>query len=313
MGKLAPKTDFAAQFAEWKRGIERRLDALAAASPLLSAVIGKGGVTVKDGGSLTIEDGGDVLLRGGGNVDMYDANGTLVGRMYVAGLDFLDPETGGGMSLQQGQIRLWDDYNGNPDNPGRIRVDQGRGINYLRLFPPHSSGTGQENSISIRGRKAGEAGRMFFYTDGGFQFSTDGGELGLYGLPTTSGSSNLRLATIGGKWTVGYVSSSRRYKQDIAPAQIDPSEVLSLWGSTWRDNTEVDNDPDTTKRSIGFIAEELDEHPTLRQFVDYDDQGRPDAIQYDRLSVALLAVVKDQDARLADLTERLEALEARNA
>ena len=154
---------------------------------------------------------------------------------------------------------------------------------------------------------------MFFYTDGGFQFSTDGGELGLYGLPTTSGSSNLRLATIGGKWTVGYVSSSRRYKQDIAPAQIDPSEVLSLWGSTWRDNTEVDNDPDTTKRSIGFIAEELDEHPTLRQFVDYDDQGRPDAIQYDRLSVALLAVVKDQDARLADLTERLEALEARNA
>ncbi|GAA5122157.1 hypothetical protein GCM10023339_40120 [Alloalcanivorax gelatiniphagus] len=73
--------------------------------------------------------------------------------------------------------------------------------------------------------------------------------------------------------------------------------VLQMRGRTWRDKAQVEQDPDTEDRYVGFIAEELDELG-LTAFVEYDDEGQPNAIAYDRLSVALLAVLKDQERRL---------------
>ena len=136
-----------------------------------------------------------------------------------------------------------------------------------------------------------------------------GGRLGLWGLPTTSSAANLFLGTVGADWTVAKSTSSLKYKQDVEDADVDPAEVLKLTARTWRDKGEVEHDPDSDKRFIGFIAEELDEHPSLRQFVVYDENGDPDAIQYDRLTVALLAVIKDQQARIDNHEERLTKLE----
>lgn len=114
---------------------------------------------------------------------------------------------------------------------------------------------------------------------------------------TTSDAANTRILLDG---TIQQVTSSRRYKRDIQDAEVDPAAVLKLVGRTWRDKRRVKEDPDTEHRNIGFIAEELDE-AGLGAFVDYDEQGRPDAIQYDRLTVALLAVLKHQDERLTAL------------
>jgi len=133
--------------------------------------------------------------------------------------------------------------------------------------------------------------------------STTGQVMLSYG--TTSDAANTRILFDG---SIQMVTSSRRYKQDIEPAEVDPDAMLSVSGRTWRDKALVEADPDTEARSVGFIAEELHD-AGLGMFVDYDAEGRPDAIQYDRLSVGLLSVLKSQQAAIGALTERVEALE----
>lgn len=282
------------------------------------------GATTVDHGDLTVQGGGNVVLRDRGKLLMYDENGTLVGSQYVAGLDFLDPDTGGAMSISRGLMRLWDDYENNPDRPGRIRVDQGRGINCLRMFPPYETGTGLENSVSIRGAKPSQAGAVFVYTDGLCQVSADdaitlnaksvvlnttGEEMPVYGLPTTSAGSNLHLGTVGGKWTMAYVTSSRRYKQDIKDAPIDPAAALSWRPRVWRDISEVKAVGGKAMTHIGFIAEEVAE--VSPEFVVYDGQGRPDSLNYDRMVAGTVAAIQAQEKRAAEDRAKMVALEAK--
>lgn len=132
-----------------------------------------------------------------------------------------------------------------------------------------------------------------------------GENLRLNGLPTTSASPNLvhNAAFVN---EVARSTSSRRYKREVQDVDIDPAAVLAMRGKSWRDRAEVHRDPDTARRHVGFIAEELDELG-LAEFVTYDEQGRPDAIQYDRLSVGLLAVLQQQQQRIDALEARLDA------
>lgn len=165
------------------------------------------------------------------------------------------------------------------------------------------------SQLSLSGTTIGidsGAGGISLYTDGALHLG-DGTTTSVYlGHTTTSSAANARLETTG---QLLRSTSSRRYKQDIETAQVDPAAVLSLEPRTWRDRAQVADDPDTDRRYVGFIAEELDE-AGLGQFVEYDDQGRPDAIQYDRLSAALLVVVKQQQQQLDALTARVDALTA---
>lgn len=155
-------------------------------------------------------------------------------------------------------------------------------------------------------------------------------ELGLYELPTTSNAANMHLGTVGGLWTVARVTSSARYKTDIADATVDPADVLELSARTWIDKGDAeaagslvpkdssgprsdDSEliPYVPPRQIGFIAEEAWEKPSLQQFVGVDDDGLPNSFDYDRFaSVGLHAVCKAQQERIEELERRLTALEA---
>ncbi len=61
--------------------------------------------------------------------------------------------------------------------------------------------------------------------------------------------------------------------------------------------------------AFGVIAEELDEVPSLRIFLDYEEDGSPISVQYDRIALALINVVKEQQERIDSLEQRLTALE----
>lgn len=106
------------------------------------------------------------------------------------------------------------------------------------------------------------------------------------------------------------VSSARKYKANIEDAHVDVADVLKLRPRTWVDKASLERDPSYNVRIPGFIAEELDEHETLRQFVQYNDDGTPESIYYDRLAVGLVAVVQEQQTRLDDFEKRLARLEA---
>lgn len=121
---------------------------------------------------------------------------------------------------------------------------------------------------------------------------------------TTSAGANCYIETTG---TIQRSTSSRRYKQDIEDTKVDRDAVLNMRPRTWRDKQQVEADPDTDKRYIGYIAEELDELG-LSQFILYDDEGRPDAISYDRLVVGAIEVIKDLAAQVAELRGMVEKL-----
>ncbi|MFC5730940.1 MULTISPECIES: tail fiber domain-containing protein [Nocardioides] len=164
-----------------------------------------------------------------------------------------------------------------------------------------------EDDATVRGDNV-----LFLQTAAGGQTQIGLSSASVYiGHSTTGSAANTRLESNG---FLARVTSSLRYKANVEPANIDPAKILAVEGRTWQDKDLADQ-PDAP-RHVGFIAEELDA-VGLTEFVDYDDEGRPDAIQYDRLSVGLLAVAKAQQAQLdgqaeqiAALTKRLDALEA---
>lgn len=244
---------------------------LRAAASILSAVIGKGGITVKDGGSITVEDGGDVLLGPGSRLV------TLGDDTYV---QILDDEFSIGTIGPDGDF-TWPASSFRPD--GFLAAKSADEYAVFRI----DDATGD----AVLGSSTGRVHLPYM---------------------STGDAANTRILYDG---TIQMVVSSRKYKEDIADADVDPAEVLRLKPRTWVDKGTVDRaEPGVDiARNVGFIAEELDELPSMRQFVDYvtDDDGEliPDAIQYDRLTVALHALAKSQQEQIDSLARRLKALE----
>jgi hypothetical protein len=274
-----------------------------ASGTLGSATVAKGVMRFVEGGSISLQDGGSIVLEDGGGVMVGD----------------------GGFITAVGPIRA-------------IDADTGTTVAYFgELQAPYRSGLMTSTPAGIPFFWAAEllnGDRTMAFNGASFRIDATNGlftstthrvdatqkiilntpSLELYGIATTSSAANVRLEVSGGANVLQYVSSSLRYKDDPHDAVVEPREVLQMQGRTWVDKGLVDRLGDTgdevdIPRNVGFIAEELDALPSLRQFVDYDDEGRPDAIQYDRLTVALLELAKAQQAQLDALTARLDALD----
>jgi hypothetical protein len=94
--------------------------------------------------------------------------------------------------------------------------------------------------------------------------------------------------------------SSLRDKEDVRPLQDDVRKLLSLEAKSFRWKG-------TDRTDIGLIAEEVDALG-LKDLVGYDEQGRPDAVNYPYLSVYLLELVKQQSRELQELREQNRAI-----
>jgi hypothetical protein len=318
------------------RGLMDRVRALENAAPLRSASISEGGLAIKDGGNLTIQDGGDVVVRDGGDVIIEEggsfrslwADGTPGAAFGPLWLD-ADPEVTEsiGLLVQASAADASRDvfraktvlgtgskevYVGQADNAGNVDVF------FVYSDSTHISG---DNGISV------EAPSGQIVVEAGANLFLKGAEV-FAQIPNITGSANLAIG--GSPTTYGAlrrIGSSLRYKVDVEPldlSHLSADEIVdALQGVTWRDRGMVEEDPGTTLRIPGHIAEELHD-AGLGAFVVYDEQGRPDAISYDRLTAALaqalrttrdetaqlLATVTAQGEAIADLTARLEALEA---
>lgn len=85
---------------------------------------------------------------------------------------------------------------------------------------------------------------------------------------------------------------------------MNPEEVLRL--NPVRFRWKRDGSPD-----VGLIAEEVDE--VLKDLVTYNEKGKPEGVQYEKLSLYLLEVVKDQQKQIEALTRRISSLEGEAA
>lgn len=155
---------------------------------------------------------------------------------------------------------------------------------------------------------------------------------------TDSGRIEMDVAPVGGSYFMGNMApqvgatqpvvidpstfevkrstSSLRYKQDLQDIDLDLDEFLQLKGQTFRGIDDVTKFEDQTSggdipepnRYVGFIAEDLDALPSLKQFVAYDGEGRPDSIAYDRLAIPLLELARRQQTQIDELQKQLQDL-----
>jgi Chaperone of endosialidase len=96
-----------------------------------------------------------------------------------------------------------------------------------------------------------------------------------------------------------YDNSSRRYKQDIRPLEDDFKNILRLQPRTYvREHA-----PEHTE--IGYIAEEL-QSLGLDRLLYLDDKGLPDGLNYQKVCIYLLEVLRDHEAKLNPKSPYLE-------
>jgi hypothetical protein len=114
-------------------------------------------------------------------------------------------------------------------------------------------------------------------------------------------NNNFRTATVGDNGEVGISSSSARYKQDIEDFELTEAEFLSIKARRFRYKSDVEARGDDATADVGFIAEEL-VGAGITEPVFYDPDGRPEGINYDRMTPHLWAMV-------TQLLERVAALE----
>lgn len=134
------------------------------------------------------------------------------------------------------------------------------------------------------------------------------GSTGTYNATTTS-TANVFVASNG---NFARSTSSRRYKSDIQDIDYGLT-ALQLQPRTWVDKSEYEANGNSTEgleRIPGFIAEELHDLG-LTELVQYNEDGQPDAVYYDRMLVAVIPVIKAQQATIEALEARLAALEDR--
>jgi hypothetical protein len=82
-------------------------------------------------------------------------------------------------------------------------------------------------------------------------------------------------------------SSSRRFKENIMPLNADFSRLLFAAPKTY-------TRPGKPNRwEIGFIAEEFDALG-LKPLVNYDAEGKPEGIRYDKITLYLTRIAADQ-------------------
>lgn len=155
--------------------------------------------------------------------------------------------------------------------------------------------------------------RMLFA--GASEISTSAGSLALESAGTNIESQTIYNATTASAANVVINSSgqfrrstsSLRYKTNVETASLAESQAVVLGTRPVQySSLAQDVDPEDG-RYWGFIAEEVAEiDPRLVQF---NSQGQPDGVGYERFVVPLLQVVQDQQARIEALEARLAALE----
>lgn len=124
-------------------------------------------------------------------------------------------------------------------------------------------------------------------------------------------STAYRSLSVRSDGVLGYVASSRRFKQDIRSAEFSPEQLRGIRVVSYRYREAVKLHGDDAALEIGLIAEEVDALG-LSWLVDYDEKGRPFGVLYDRLALAVLALAQAQQQQLDALAARLDKLEAGN-
>jgi hypothetical protein len=126
-----------------------------------------------------------------------------------------------------------------------------------------------------------------------------------YAAPTGSGTQ----MSIQSNNLVVKQSSSKKYKEQISDADIDLDLLTSAVIRQFKYTGDVGRDGDLKAPLLyGYIAEELHDLG-LGKFVLYDENGEPDAVQFNSIIAGLHRIIQRQEGQLKSFEQRLSDLE----
>jgi len=119
---------------------------------------------------------------------------------------------------------------------------------------------------------------------------------------TSAGAANMFVQTDG---TFYRSTSSLKYKNNVQDATHGLADLLQLRSVTYEGKAETD----AGKTFGGLIAEEV--HAAgLTEFVQYAEDGSPDALAYGNMVSLCIKAIQEQQALITQLTARITALES---
>jgi hypothetical protein len=119
---------------------------------------------------------------------------------------------------------------------------------------------------------------------------------------TSGGAANVG---IGGSGEFFRSTSSLKYKRDVQDATHGLTELMALRPVTYKGKAQSDGDTVYG----GLIAEEVHD-AGLTEFVQYAEDGSPDAISYGNMVSLCIKAIQEQQATITALEARITALEA---
>ena len=112
-----------------------------------------------------------------------------------------------------------------------------------------------------------------------------------------SGSGNLKL--FNGGWVTITTFSSLRYKHNVQPLVNDWNKILQVQPKSF-----IYNGDSEDATSIGYVAEDFDALG-LTDLVQYDDKGRPNGINYDKITLYAAEILKQQQIDINAIKQSL--------
>jgi hypothetical protein len=97
-------------------------------------------------------------------------------------------------------------------------------------------------------------------------------------------------------------TSSLKYKQNIREYNRSISELMQMRPVLFQSKGD-----DSGRDFAGFIAEEIDELG-MTEFVDYDEEGKPDALNYANMTALLVKTIQEQQKQIQDQQKQIESL-----
>jgi hypothetical protein len=124
------------------------------------------------------------------------------------------------------------------------------------------------------------------------------------GIYSVSGAASANVV-VNSEGLLYRATSSLKYKNTIQNATHGLTELLNLRPVTFKGNNDGD------KIFGGLIAEEVHE-AGLTEFVDYDDEGNPDALHYSNMVSICIKAIQEQQTKIQELEARITTLETNN-
>lgn len=136
-----------------------------------------------------------------------------------------------------------------------------------------------------------------YFAGSNFKVDINGYDFEISGLNSGTGTS----VVIDSGGNLLKTTSSERYKENIKPLSVNTANVLDLQSVSFRYI-------ELKQEDVGLIAEEVDK--VIPDLVVYDKNNNPESVKYDRVSIYLLEVIKEQQGKIESQENDIENLKS---